>query len=482
MFDFGFSLERDGSADSKLIFSGNRFQMENAGTSIPSARCSRPLPLPFIDLDRTLSYDIEKVSITDHRCSSPVRVCSSDKRNKRSLGEYPSAKHHSVVPDTAQSPVNPDHLHRERHPWNSNAVLSSDIGQYTSGSCQTLNSAIQSDQLHDNNSTDSGAFSLDGDSPMPARGWCDSSASSSSSTVKTLHFSDDSDPDQESATATRTRIKDEQMFRSNQRKNTAFASSTSSVRSPAFSAVDKSASKRDSVGQDVLQPRKKRVLGKCAREVRHEPVSSGSLNIMSMLDCEADNLIGDLSRTYCLPTRDGQHPDLRCISPRILAELLTGRYLPQVDQCRIVDCRYPFEYSGGHISGATNVWSRDQLSEKFSLSGERDVARETAGRRIVVFYCEFSSERGPKMCRLLRKLDREASGDAYPSLHYPELYLLDGGYKAFYEQCKGMCEPQSYKPMVHSDHVDDVKYFRGRSKAVSGQRSSRVQSRRHLFQ
>lgn len=54
-------------------------------------------------------------------------------------------------------------------------------------------------------------------------------------------------------------------------------------------------------------------------------------------------------------------------------------------------------------------------------------------RVVLIFHCEFSSERGPKMSRFLRKSDRQANKDCYPHLYYPELYLLDGGYKVYFE-------------------------------------------------
>lgn len=38
--------------------------------------------------------------------------------------------------------------------------------------------------------------------------------------------------------------------------------------------------------------------------------------------------------------------------------------------------------------------------------------------------------------RFLRKFDRDSNKDCYPQLHYPELYLLEGGYKNFYENQK----------------------------------------------
>ena len=53
---------------------------------------------------------------------------------------------------------------------------------------------------------------------------------------------------------------------------------------------------------------------------------------------------------------------------------------------------------------------------------------------VLIFHCEFSSERGPKMYRFLREQDRELNKDSYPKLNYPEVYVLEGGYKAFYEK------------------------------------------------
>lgn len=38
--------------------------------------------------------------------------------------------------------------------------------------------------------------------------------------------------------------------------------------------------------------------------------------------------------------------------------------------------------------------------------------------------------------RFLREADRKANKENYPALNYPELYLLEGGYKAFHEQQK----------------------------------------------
>ena len=36
--------------------------------------------------------------------------------------------------------------------------------------------------------------------------------------------------------------------------------------------------------------------------------------------------------------------------------------------------------------------------------------------------------------RFMRKIDRKENCMEYPSLYFPELYLLEGGYKNFFEQ------------------------------------------------
>lgn len=51
---------------------------------------------------------------------------------------------------------------------------------------------------------------------------------------------------------------------------------------------------------------------------------------------------------------------------------------------------------------------------------------------IIIFHCEYSQERGPRMLSHLRKIDRDVN--RYPQLTYPEIYLLAEGYRNFYSQ------------------------------------------------
>jgi hypothetical protein len=52
--------------------------------------------------------------------------------------------------------------------------------------------------------------------------------------------------------------------------------------------------------------------------------------------------------------------------------------------------------------------------------------------------------------RYLRSMDRSLNADVYPKLNYPEMYLLDGGYKNFYNQFSVSHSPLTRILFVHS--------------------------------
>ncbi|KPP69763.1 hypothetical protein Z043_111456, partial [Scleropages formosus] len=147
-------------------------------------------------------------------------------------------------------------------------------------------------------------------------------------------------------------------------------------------------------------------------------------------DSVSAELIGDFSKVFALPTVTGRHQDLKYITCDTMCALLNGEFSSLVESFVVVDCRYPYEYQGGHI--------------------------------------KFSSERAPRMCRLLRRDDRRVN--EYPALHYPELYILKGGYRDFYLAYKEHCEPQSYCPMHHEDHREELLRFRSHSRASAEER------------
>ena len=45
----------------------------------------------------------------------------------------------------------------------------------------------------------------------------------------------------------------------------------------------------------------------------------------------------------------GKHQDLKSISSETLSRVIEGEFENEVEKCIIVDCRYPYEYEGGHI-------------------------------------------------------------------------------------------------------------------------------------
>ncbi|XP_009472712.1 PREDICTED: M-phase inducer phosphatase 2-like [Nipponia nippon] len=71
--------------------------------------------------------------------------------------------------------------------------------------------------------------------------------------------------------------------------------------------------------------------------------------IENLLANDHRELIGDFSKAYLLQTVEGKHQDLKYISPEMMVAVLTGQFSSLIESCVIVDCRYPYEYEGGHI-------------------------------------------------------------------------------------------------------------------------------------
>ncbi|NXH12025.1 MPIP1 phosphatase, partial [Bucco capensis] len=201
-------------------------------------------------------------------------------------------------------------------------------------------------------------------------------------------------------------------------------------------------------------------------------MQSSTAEIESILDSDQRDLIGDFSKGYLFHTVAGKHQDLKYIDSEMIVSVLTGKFASLIKECVIIDCRYPYEYEGGSVTlpsqGAVNLHMEQEV-EDFLL--KKPIQPSENKRVIVVFHCEFSSERGPRMCRFVRERDR--LGNEYPNLHYPELYVLKGGYRDFFLRCRSFCEPQSYRPMHHEDFKEDLKRFRTKSRTWAGEKSKR---------
>ena len=181
----------------------------------------------------------------------------------------------------------------------------------------------------------------------------------------------------------------------------------------------------------------------------------------------AQELADGSDRTYVLPTIRGDHSDLKAISPQTMTDLMEGKYDDRVENYHVVDCRYPYEYNGGHIQNGQNLYTEEMVLESFFANFKTSADPEK--RTIIIFHCEFSKERGPRLMRFLRKHDRKENAEAYPYLQYPEIYLLDGGYKNFYESTlKTHCVPQSYVPMFEKQYASELRFFRRKTKSWAG--------------
>jgi rhodanese-related sulfurtransferase len=171
--------------------------------------------------------------------------------------------------------------------------------------------------------------------------------------------------------------------------------------------------------------------------------------------------------SYALPTVGGNHQDLKSISPQTMTDLIDDKFQESVENCYVVDCRYPYEYEGGHILNGENLYTEEMVLDAFfkTLRSSKNPEKQT----IIIFHCEFSKERGPRLMRFLRKHDRKENAESYPYLQYPEMYLLDGGYKNFFESAqKQHCIPREYVPMFDQKYVKELKYFRRKTKSWTG--------------
>lgn len=137
------------------------------------------------------------------------------------------------------------------------------------------------------------------------------------------------------------------------------------------------------------------------RPILHKSMSMNDAHIMNALSRSSvePDLIGDFSKSYVLPLTEGRHRDLKSISPDTMAALLCGTFNDKIASFNIIDCRYPYEFDGGHIRGAKNLYTQEQILEELIKikTDPPKVVADGPKRNIVVFHCEFSSERGPKL-------------------------------------------------------------------------------------
>lgn len=190
----------------------------------------------------------------------------------------------------------------------------------------------------------------------------------------------------------------------------------------------------------------------------------------------------------------------------------------KVKSYTVIDCRFSYEFQGGHISEAVNLPTTLDI-ELNLLSGDQNKlptpstseALSSEGKNILIFHCEFSAKRAPtrfvvfpldssflprefvanvrlglSSAKHLRSKDRLINGHDYPNIHYPEVYILQGGYAEYYKKYPVGLVPVLSLPIRTSIAHQSMKleslygrlslYGRSRSQHKTIRQSSRLQT------
>lgn len=128
----------------------------------------------------------------------------------------------------------------------------------------------------------------------------------------------------------------------------------------------------------------KRIKGDPAPKIRRAMTFNGVQNTGSIID--------DFNTPLpLLPSflEDGKDM-IRRITPATLSNALSGVYNNDIGELHLIDCRYPFEFLGGHIQTAVNMTSISDLESKF-------FTQIKTKKTVLIFHCEYSVQRAPQM-------------------------------------------------------------------------------------
>ena len=199
--------------------------------------------------------------------------------------------------------------------------------------------------------------------------------------------------------------------------------------------------------------------------MKQEKSTLDATPLPSIMDIEPEHLP---QLPHFIP--DDKPGDLPRISKETLIGILDGGFNQHYEKLVIIDCRFEYEYNGGHVEGAVNFNDKEELSSQLF-----DV--EPTSKALLIFHCEYSAHRAPIMAKFIRNKDRAVNADRYPTLTYPELYILDGGYSSFFKDYRPRCFPPNYVEMEAKEHVRACERGLGKVK----QRSKLVRAQTFAF-
>jgi M-phase inducer tyrosine phosphatase len=84
-----------------------------------------------------------------------------------------------------------------------------------------------------------------------------------------------------------------------------------------------------------------------------------------------------------------------------LNNLLDGVFDSKLTSYHIIDCRFDYEYNGGHIPGALNINTTAAVEEFLlgtnALKPKPSISGDASGKTVLIFHCEFSAKRAPTL-------------------------------------------------------------------------------------
>ncbi|KAG8739047.1 cell division cycle- protein [Ceratobasidium sp. 414] len=160
-----------------------------------------------------------------------------------------------------------------------------------------------------------------------------------------------------------------------------------------------------------------------------------------------------------LPCHKVREDGLMRINCDTLDDLLAGHYDSQINSYTVIDCRFDYEYEGGHIPGAINLNTTQAIEDYLLGASKPGPSRSGDGTKkdVLVFHCEFSVKRAPTFAKHLRSRDRALNSHSYPKVHYPEVYVMAGGFCQYFKE-----KPSQVEPPYSYVRMDDPVHLRAR--------------------
>lgn len=185
--------------------------------------------------------------------------------------------------------------------------------------------------------------------------------------------------------------------------------------------------------------------------------------LSSMMEVEQDN---SLKLPHFIP--EGDADGLPRITQETMVDVLDQKYNSSYSNIVVIDCRFEYEYNGGHIESALNFNDKQLLADNLFAEGA------PSANTLLIFHCEYSVHRAPLTAKFIRSHDRNANIANYPQLTYPEMYILEGGYSRFFSNHRSKCFPQNYIEMNDQRHEEDCE--KGMAKVKARQKLQRAQT------